>query len=213
MNDLNSTILIAKLHEDAKIPTKRDEDLGYDLYPAFDEDLLIIPPLSTKVIPTGLCSAFDSKYGVILKERSKLATLNIGLGAGVIDSGYRGEWGVVLRNYNIHKAFVIRKGIEQLSEVNNDISLENEISLKTYGISLISSMEPLLTNPSVTVVRDNKINEIKPSTYIEYPYTKAIAQFIIVPNILSHCTEVKSIEEIKSIPSERGTGGYGSSGK
>lgn len=211
MNNSNSIILIAKLHEDAKIPTKRDEDLGYDLYPAFDEDLLIIPPLSTKVIPTGLCSAFDPKYGVILKERSKLATLNIGLGAGVIDSGYRGEWGVVLRNYNIHKAFVIRKGIEQLSEVNNDHLLDNEVSLKSYNFSLISPAK-LSSNPSVTAIHDYQIKQVRPSTYIEYPYTRAIAQFIIVPNILSCCVDVTS-EEIESIPSERGTGGYGSSGK
>ena len=44
----------AKVKEDAIIPTKREEDAGYDLYPCFEEDYLRIDPLTTKLVPLEL---------------------------------------------------------------------------------------------------------------------------------------------------------------
>lgn len=47
---------------------------------------------------------------------------------------------------------------------------------------------------------------------VVYPYGKAIAQLILVPLPKIHVQEIP-YEELKTIPSARGTGGYGSSGK
>ena len=52
-------VQISKLRPEAKIPNKRDEDAGFDLYPCFDEDYIIILPHKTKLIPTGLATAFS----------------------------------------------------------------------------------------------------------------------------------------------------------
>ena len=52
------------------------------------------------MIPTGLASAFSSHYVAILKERGSTGSKGIGQRAGVIDSGYRGEWLVPLTNHN-----------------------------------------------------------------------------------------------------------------
>ena len=64
----------AKVKEQAIIPTKREEDAGYDLYPCFEEDYIEIAPLTTKLVPLGVASAFDANYVLILKERGSSGT-------------------------------------------------------------------------------------------------------------------------------------------
>ena len=93
-------LIFAKVRPNAKIPTKRTEDAGRDIYPCFDEDYIIIPPLHTVMIPTGIASAFSSDYYAQIQERGSTGTQGIKYGAGVIDSGYRGEWFVPITNCN-----------------------------------------------------------------------------------------------------------------
>lgn len=107
-------LLFAKVCPDAVIPTKRDEDSGWDVYPCFEEDYIIIRPHETKMIKTGIASVFSQKYAAVLKERSSLGIKGITQHAGVIDSGYRNEWRVPLGNDSqqplvIVKAYVDRK--------------------------------------------------------------------------------------------------------
>ena len=98
----------AKVKEDAKIPHKRVEDAGYDLYPCFEGDYLEIAPHETKLVPLGVASAFDSEFVMILKERGSTGTRGIGQRSGVIDSGYRGEYMAPITNLN-SKLLVIKK--------------------------------------------------------------------------------------------------------
>ena len=44
----------AKVKADAKVPQKRYEDAGYDLYPCFEEDYMVIEPHETKLVPLGV---------------------------------------------------------------------------------------------------------------------------------------------------------------
>ena len=39
---METTIKFAKVKPNAKIPTKREEDAGYDIYACFDEDYITI---------------------------------------------------------------------------------------------------------------------------------------------------------------------------
>ncbi|OON97811.1 MAG: dUTP pyrophosphatase [Epulopiscium sp. Nele67-Bin005] len=93
-------IKFAKLREDAVIPSKRDEDAGYDIYPCFEDNFIKLMPHETKGIPTGIISAFDMDYVAIIKERGSTGIRGMGVRAGVIDSGYRGEWFVAITNHN-----------------------------------------------------------------------------------------------------------------
>lgn len=93
-------IYFAKLKENAKIPSKREEDGAYDLYACFDEDYIMITPFTSKLIPTGIASAFSDKYVAIFRERGSTGIKNIKINAGVIDSGYRNEWFVLIYNAN-----------------------------------------------------------------------------------------------------------------
>jgi len=93
-------ILFAKLREGAVIPSKRDEDSDYDLYACFDEEEFVIPAFSTRLIPTGLVSAFGPELGVKFEERGSNTKWCGIVQAGVIDSGYRGEWVCAMYNGN-----------------------------------------------------------------------------------------------------------------
>lgn len=96
----NKTIFFAKGNDTVIIPTKREEDGAFDVYANFTEDYIVIKPHETKMIPTGLYSAFSSDYVAILKERGSNGSKGIGQRCGVVDSGYRGEWFVPLTNHN-----------------------------------------------------------------------------------------------------------------
>ena len=64
---MHTTVKFAKVRPTAIIPTKREEDAGYDIYANFDEDYIRINPHETKMIPTGIASACDTDYCFILK--------------------------------------------------------------------------------------------------------------------------------------------------
>lgn len=95
---MKTKVYFAKVKPDAKIPSKRDEDAGFDIYAYFDEDYIPIQPHETKLIPTGIASVCDEDYCFILKERGSTGTKGIAQRCGVIDSGYRGEWFVPITN-------------------------------------------------------------------------------------------------------------------
>ena len=101
----------AKVKENAIIPTKREEDAGYDLYPCFEEEYLEILPLHTKLVPLGVASAFDSDYVMLLKERGSTGTKGMAQRAGVIDSGYRGEYMAPVTNVNDKPVCIVKKEV------------------------------------------------------------------------------------------------------
>lgn len=97
MNEIVN-IKFAKVHPNAIIPSKRDEDMGFDIYACFDADFIVINPHETKLIPTGIASACDSNYGFLVFERGSTGSKGIARRCGVIDSGYRNEWFIGLTN-------------------------------------------------------------------------------------------------------------------
>ena len=163
---MNNRLYWAKVKPEAKIPTKEEENAGYDIYACFEEPYMLIPANSTKLIPTGLACAMDAGYYLQLEERGSTGSKGIKRSAGVVDSGYRGEIFVALSNVN---------------------------------------------DKDLYIIKDEEADIVAPGA-IAYPYTKAIAQAIIhiVPTM--DCQEI-SYEELKAIPSKRGSGSLGSSGK
>ena len=110
--DTKVNVKFAKVKPNAKIPSKRDEDMGFDIYACFEEEYMVIHPHETKLIPTGIASCCTSDYGFVLRERGSTGSKGIALRAGVIDSGYRNEWFVGLTNTTtkdvvIHKSNII----------------------------------------------------------------------------------------------------------
>lgn len=104
---METTIKFAKVKPNAIIPSKRNEDMGYDIYACFEENYITITPHETKLIPTGIASACDKEYGFILKERGSTGSKGIAVRCGVLDSNFRGEWFVALTNTTNKPLFLI----------------------------------------------------------------------------------------------------------
>ena len=109
---LEDELIFAKVKPSAIIPSKRDEDAAMDVYACFDEDYLVIPPHKTVLIPTGIATVFSPKWVALLRERGSNGSKGIAQRAGVIDSGYRGEWFVPLTNTNRVPVVIVKKGVE-----------------------------------------------------------------------------------------------------
>ena len=161
-------VKFAKVRPDAKIPTKRVEDAAFDLYACFNEDWISIEPHTSKLIPTGIASAFDPEWAIVFRERGSTGVKNMKVNAGVIDSGYRGEYFVSIYNGNDAPLYIAKY-------LNGEQAPE-------------------------------------PKNAIVYPYSKAIAQALVIP-VPEVCVEEISYNELQEIPSERGSGCLGSSNK
>ena len=101
-------IYFSKTKAGAKIPCKRLEDAGYDIYACFDDDYLVLNPHETKLIPTGIASAFSEDYYFQIFDRGGTGAKGITCFSGVIDSGFRGEWFIAWHNANEHPVVVIK---------------------------------------------------------------------------------------------------------
>lgn len=178
-------IRFAKVKPDAVIPSKELENAGYDLYACFNEDFILIPSLTTKLIPTGIASYLGTEYYLQIQERGSTGSKGIKYGAGVIDGTYTGEIFIAITNCNENPLVISKLSSEELFD-----KYANEIM------------------PWMDCVNIDYFN----NNVIVYPYSKAIAQAIIHK---VHNMPVKEIsyEELKSLPSQRGAGKLGSSGK
>ena len=113
----------------ATVPTQGSKfSAGLDLY-AFQDTT--IPPWERKLIDTGLeVDHIDSEHYLRIAPRSGLAVKSIDVGAGVIDSDYRGKIKVVLinssnREYNVSKGDRIAQAIMERITVLDCIYVNN----------------------------------------------------------------------------------------
>ncbi len=102
-------INIKKLSENAIIPTKGSAfAAGYDLYAA--EDAVVVC-CARKLIKTNISMEITPGYYGRIAPRSGLAYKSgIDVLAGVIDSDYRGDIGVILYNTDKNIDFEVKKG-------------------------------------------------------------------------------------------------------
>lgn len=107
-------IKVKRLHDEAIIPDRANiGDAGLDLYSIEEK---ILPPGGRDLFKTGISVAIPEGFAGLITPRSGLAYKNgvtVLNTPGLIDSGYRGELGVILYNvgrpqgYPIH---YVRKG-------------------------------------------------------------------------------------------------------
>jgi len=101
------------------IPTRNDTDNGYDVYACFEEEYMMIPPNKSKLIPTGVVTAFPNDRVILFEERGSTGKINMKRNAGVIEGNYRGEWFVMLFNPN-DKPILITKQEDALHTLGDD---------------------------------------------------------------------------------------------
>ena len=146
-------ININKIRPEAVIPTKRDEDGCFDIYAAFDEESLLIAPHDTVLVPTGIRTNFDKKYRIILKERGTNAKVKLMVQAGVIDSGYTGEWFVALYNGNDIPVIIEKKQL--------DIILGKNEIIFPYHKAIAQASVEIVPNSEFVLMSDEDFDNIK----------------------------------------------------
>lgn len=98
---------VKKLSPDATLPTKANAaDAGIDIY---TNETYTLQPGERHMYATGISCAIPDGYVALLWDRSGLGSKGIHRFAGVIDSGYRGEWKVILWN-STNEPFEIKAG-------------------------------------------------------------------------------------------------------
>jgi dUTP pyrophosphatase len=96
-----------KLHADAKVPTRAfAHDAGLDLTTIETHTL---KSGEGRIFKTGLACAIEPGFVGLVWDRSSMGKRGIKTLGGVIDSGYRGEIGVILWNFN-HEPQEIKAG-------------------------------------------------------------------------------------------------------
>lgn len=104
------TLAFKRIHPDAVLPAyAHKSDAGMDVRSVAD---IVIAPGKRALVPTGLVMLLPPGYEAQVRPRSGLA-LKHGVTVlntpGTIDSGYRGEVGVILANFG-DSDFAVRKG-------------------------------------------------------------------------------------------------------
>lgn len=95
-------VYIEKMRPDAKIPSyANDTDAGMDICACVDVTININ---ETCVVPTGIKVAIPEGYEIQVRPRSGLSLntpLRIANSPGTIDTGYRGEIGIIMFNSSL----------------------------------------------------------------------------------------------------------------
>lgn len=104
-------IPIELCNKNAVLPTYAHEtDGAMDVYAVEDVEL---SPNKTSIIKTGLKVAIPEGYALLIQPRSGMSAktgLRVANSPGLIDSGYRGEIGVILHNTDSNCEYTLSKG-------------------------------------------------------------------------------------------------------
>ncbi len=99
---------VKKLSENGKLPTKEKGNAAYDLYSA---ERVVIPPLTRKLIKTGISIAIPNTLYGHISDRSGMAYKKGAHCLGkIIDPSYRGEWGIVMYNTDSQDSIIVEVG-------------------------------------------------------------------------------------------------------
>lgn len=114
MNVHTSTLQIPVLSADEScLPTYASQGAAGADVKAYIKDAIVIPPGTSKLIPTGLRVAIPQGYEIQVRPRSGLALkdqVTVLNSPGTIDSDYRGEVGVILINHG-KQDFIVKPGM------------------------------------------------------------------------------------------------------
>lgn len=112
MNNLKFKLL----NKNAIIPSyAHADDAGFGIYSVEEK---VLKPMEYDALATGISSEIPNDYFVSIRDRSSMAIKGIHVMGGVIDSGYRGEWKIIMINlsgsdYKIELGDKIAQGILQ----------------------------------------------------------------------------------------------------
>ena len=96
-NDIDFPLVCLKVLEGGSSPTiKTETDIGFDL--KTPKDIIVNPGKSLLVDTLVKVSYIHPRFWIQLREKSGLAMRGLAVLGGIIDTGYRGNLGVILHN-------------------------------------------------------------------------------------------------------------------
>lgn len=104
---------IRLLDDNVKVPGYAHVgDAGIDLRANIAKDIVIHPGSETVIIPSGISAHIADDCFGLLCSRSGLGTrgLNVATGVSIIDSNYRGEIKIPIRNTSTNETFTVKNG-------------------------------------------------------------------------------------------------------
>ena len=118
---------IQRLSPKAILPTRGSPHAaGLDLYSI---ESLVIPKGGRRLIKTGISIAVPlNHYGRVAPRSGLALTSGIDVGAGVIDSDYRGEVGVILFNFG-DSEFLVAEGMRIAQLIIEQISIPTVVEV------------------------------------------------------------------------------------
>lgn len=117
---MTTKIKFAKVRPDAIIPTREPGNAGYDIYANFEGESIIIPSLSTKLIPSGIAYIIDDNYYFQIEERGSTGSKGMKKSAGVLDSSFTGEVFVAITNSNTKPILITKETSQTALETLSD---------------------------------------------------------------------------------------------
>ena len=149
---------VKRLDKRAILPSKRDEDAGYDLYAVLDEDFFIFKPGQLHLFPTKISIEIPRDWVFYIAERGSTGSKGISKRCGVVDSGYRGEIFVALNNTSDKTVVFYREDNEKLDSFLQENSLSRD-NVTLYPLSKGIAQGMLLYCPHVQVEEVHELGE------------------------------------------------------
>ena len=124
--NVSQKLIVEKLYPDAKLPQKAHlGDAGFDLY---SHDYYSIPPYAHELVSTGIKLAIPEGHVGLIWDKSGVAFEGMKTMGGVIDSNYRGEIKVIIKNLSEEMYNIIpgQKVAQILIQAISDIEIHEE---------------------------------------------------------------------------------------
>jgi len=103
---MKPSIKIRRLNPAAKLPTRRDGDVGWDLYACTVESLT-----DTLIkVGTGIAMELPEGYWGQLENRSSMGKQGYDVHGGIVDNAYRGEIMVILAKHSPSTEVTVEPG-------------------------------------------------------------------------------------------------------
>ena len=132
----HNVVQVQRLSDSAIVPKKESE--GSARYNIFDNQDVVIPSNGRRAkIHMGIAIACPRGTRMRIAPRSEITLRNgIDIGAGVVNSDFRGELCVLLFNFDKEKDFVVKKGdqISQMILTLTGLSVLNESDSLSYTV-------------------------------------------------------------------------------
>lgn len=132
------TVYFSKLSSNAIVPSKREEDAGYDFYACLDDDIteIVLDVGKPTLVPTGIATALPKTFYLNLKhERGSTGKLGMNVLSGVVDSGYRGE--IFINICSLYKTIVISKEVDTVIEKGGVVYYPSKKAISQGTIDLV----------------------------------------------------------------------------